>query len=53
VCVLRRAAEIDEVGRLHEEGRVEAIAHEAGLERRETAGDLLGGRWGRQHGRRR
>ena len=50
VRVLRRAAEIDEVGRLHEQRGVEAVAHQTGLEHRETARDLLGGRRGRQHG---
>ena len=50
VRVLRGAAEIHEVGGLHQQRGVEPVALQAGLERRDAAIDLLGRRWGRQHG---
>ena len=53
VRILRRTAEVDEIGRLHDQRRIQPVALQARLERSDAAGDLLGRRWGRQHGRRR
>ena len=46
VRVLGAAAEVHEVGRLHDERGVEPVAPQAGLERRDAASDLVGRRWG-------
>ncbi len=53
VGVLRRAAQVHEIRGLHDQRRIDPVALQARLERRDAAVDLLGRRRGRQHGRRR